>query len=158
MEVRHPSRCRGHRWHVPASGSPAGDLTQFRLAVNRLCNPARHDQRFEGHTGQNIHRFGITLPFTEQNADSAGPTAVNRHVQISDADVLAVFGRLLYLKQPAHLLDRLIECSGLRVVMQPGIRAMMAVDQTDGHGDGQRIAFFNATALSRPITSWVSEM
>ena len=35
-----------------------GDLTQFRLAVNRLCNPARHDQRFEGHTGQNIHRFG----------------------------------------------------------------------------------------------------
>ena len=61
-----------------------GDLTQFRLAVNRLCNPARHDQRFEGHTGQNIHRFGITLPFTEQNTDSAGPTAVNRHVKISE--------------------------------------------------------------------------
>ena len=26
--------------------------------------------------------------------------------------------------------------------MQPGIRAMMAVDQTDSHGDGQRIRVF----------------
>ena len=79
--------------------------------------PGAHDQRFECHTGQNVHRFGVTLPLTEQNADFAGPTAVNRHIQISDADILAVFGRLLYFKQTAHLLDRLIERSGLRVIV-----------------------------------------
>ncbi len=119
---------------------PEVRLPQLGFADHCLVHPARDDEALQGDAGEDVHRFLIGLAFPEQDAHLAGTAAIDRHIEIADADVLAVAGSALHLQQIAHLLDALVESGRLGVEVQAGLGAVVTVHQADCHRNGEGIA------------------